>query len=92
MRLEMVATSSREACSSATIAVISFVIDAIGRCSCSSCAARISPVPEFCTTYASASTGGGAAAATTASRRVAAIADRRASRFTRRGLYLTRIR
>src|SRR5918994_1420840 len=81
VRRETVATSSSEACSSATIAVISFVIDAIGRCSCSPSAASTSPVPEFWTRYASASTGGGAAAAATARARVAANADRRASRF-----------
>ena len=48
-----VATSSRGVRSSATSAVISFVIDAIGRRSRSSCEASTSPVPAFWTTYAS---------------------------------------
>src|SRR5688572_5911803 len=88
VRRETVATSSSEACSSATIAVISFVIDAIGRCSLSSSAASTSPVPAFWTRYASASTGGGAAAAATAGISVAAVAMRRASRFTAAGTLL----
>src|SRR5580765_5207584 len=82
VREEIVAASSSDACSSATIAVISFVIEAIGRRSRSSCDARTSPVPEFWTRYASASTGGGAAAATTASASVVARARRKATRFT----------
>jgi hypothetical protein len=45
----MVATSSSDARSSATIDVISFVIEAIGSRSRSSSAASTSPVPAFWT-------------------------------------------
>ena len=82
---EIVATSSSEACSSATSAVISFVIDAIGSRSRSSCAARTSPVPAFWTRYASASTGGGAAAATTARESVASESQEEGNAASRGG-------
>ena len=56
-------SSSGRRCLSATIAVISFVMLAIGSCTCASEDASTVPVDAFTTVYARASTSGGAARA-----------------------------